>query len=233
MCDEDMPAVFQYFTKVSSLPSLPVLPSFSLVLLPLFDASVCPQEALCDEDAGGLDPKDPNRPRFTLQELRDVLHERNELKAKVFLLQEELAYYKRCSHTSKLTRFNSKLLIIMTVCFCSEETEDEMVTPSPSPSPDLRTRSRSAAQPESGIKRLYVALARFHLLLLLLLRHTCSLPAVTLRFKSVTQITLHALSDYNEPCMLKHLHITLQDTCKLNLCSSLSDNILLPLRVHT
>ena len=42
-----------------------------------------------------VDLKDPNRPRFTLQELRDVLHERNELKSKVFLLQEELAYYKR------------------------------------------------------------------------------------------------------------------------------------------
>ncbi|XP_029940318.1 RILP-like protein 1 isoform X2 [Salarias fasciatus] len=102
MCHEDMPAVFQYFTK----------------------------EALCDEDPAGLDPKDPNRPRFTLQELRDVLHERNELKAKVFLLQEELAYYK------------------------SEEAEDELVTPSPSPSPEMRTRSRSSAQPESGIKRL-------------------------------------------------------------------------------
>ncbi|KAJ4925913.1 hypothetical protein JOQ06_008099, partial [Pogonophryne albipinna] len=102
MCDEDMPAVFQYFTK----------------------------EALCEDETGGLDPKDPNRPRFTLQELRDVLHERNELKAKVFLLQEELAYYK------------------------SEETEDDMVTPSPSPSPELRSRSRSSAQPESGIKRL-------------------------------------------------------------------------------
>ncbi|XP_035523251.1 RILP-like protein 1 isoform X3 [Morone saxatilis] len=102
MCDEDMPAVFQYFTK----------------------------EALCEEEAGGLDLKDPNRPRFTLQELRDVLHERNELKAKVFLLQEELAYYK------------------------SDETEDEIVTPSPSPSPELRSRSRSSAQPESGIKRL-------------------------------------------------------------------------------
>ncbi|XP_078127403.1 RILP-like protein 1 isoform X3 [Sander vitreus] len=88
------------------------------------------EEAMCDEDTGGLDPKDPNRPRFTLQELRDVLHERNELKAKVFLLQEELAYYK------------------------SDETEDEIVTPSPSPSPELRTRSRSSAQPESGIKRL-------------------------------------------------------------------------------
>ncbi|XP_054469075.1 RILP-like protein 1 isoform X3 [Anoplopoma fimbria] len=87
------------------------------------------EEALCEEETGGLDPKDPNRPRFTLQELRDVLHERNELKAKVFLLQEELAYYK------------------------SEEAEDEM-TPFPSPSPELRTRSRSSAQPESGIKRL-------------------------------------------------------------------------------
>lgn len=54
------------------------------------------QEALCDEESAGPDLKDPNRPRFTLQELRDVLHERNELKAKVFLLQEELAYYKRC-----------------------------------------------------------------------------------------------------------------------------------------
>lgn len=43
-----------------------------------------------------MDLKDPNRPRFTLQELRDVLHERNELKSRVFLLQEELLYYKRC-----------------------------------------------------------------------------------------------------------------------------------------
>ncbi|XP_054469077.1 RILP-like protein 1 isoform X4 [Anoplopoma fimbria] len=107
MCDDDMPAVFQYFTK----------------------------EALCEEETGGLDPKDPNRPRFTLQELRDVLHERNELKAKVFLLQEELAYYK------------------------SEEAEDEM-TPFPSPSPELRTRSRSSAQPESGIKRLFSFFSR-------------------------------------------------------------------------
>ncbi|XP_044029416.1 RILP-like protein 1 isoform X6 [Siniperca chuatsi] len=94
------------------------------------------EEALCEEESGALDPKDPNRPRFTLQELRDVLHERNELKAKVFLLQEELAYYK------------------------SDETEDEIGTPSPSPSPELRTRSRSSAQPESGIKRLFSFFSR-------------------------------------------------------------------------
>lgn len=94
------------------------------------------EEALYEEESGGLDLKDPNRPRFTLQELRDVLHERNELKAKVFLLQEELAYYK------------------------SDEAEDEIVTPSPSPSPELRTRSRSSAQPESGIKRLFSFFSR-------------------------------------------------------------------------
>ncbi|XP_043952624.1 RILP-like protein 1 isoform X4 [Gambusia affinis] len=108
MCDEDMPGVFQYFTK----------------------------EAMCEEESVGLDPKDPNRPRFTLQELRDVLHERNELKAKVFLLQEELTYYK------------------------SDEVDDDIATPSPSPSPELRTRSRSSTQPESGIKRLFSFFSR-------------------------------------------------------------------------
>ncbi|XP_062268494.1 RILP-like protein 1 isoform X5 [Platichthys flesus] len=94
------------------------------------------EEALCEEEMGGLDPQDPNRPRFTLQELRDVLHERNELKAKVFLLQEELTYYR------------------------SDETVDEAVTPSSSPSPELRTRSRSSPQPESGIKRLFSFFSR-------------------------------------------------------------------------
>ncbi|XP_059894502.1 RILP-like protein 1 isoform X4 [Gadus macrocephalus] len=94
------------------------------------------QEAQGEEEAAGLDQKDPNRPRFTLQELRDVLHERNELKAKVFLLQEELAYYK------------------------SEEADDEEMTSSPSPSPEPRGRGRSTPQPESGIKRLFSFFSR-------------------------------------------------------------------------
>ncbi|XP_067114323.1 RILP-like protein 1 isoform X3 [Osmerus mordax] len=106
MYDEDMSAVFQYFTK----------------------------EALCDEDTAGLDTKDPNRPRFTLQELRDVLHERNELKSKVFMLQEEIAYYK------------------------SEEMEDDTGSQTSSPSPELRARAH--AQPESGIKRLFSFFSR-------------------------------------------------------------------------
>ncbi|KAJ3606063.1 hypothetical protein NHX12_028106 [Muraenolepis orangiensis] len=67
---------------------------------------------------------------YFTKELRDVLHERNELKAKVFLLQEEMAYYK------------------------SEEAEDELMTSSTSPSPEPRSHGRSTPQPESGIKRL-------------------------------------------------------------------------------
>uniref|UniRef100_A0A3B4Y483 RILP-like protein 1 n=1 Tax=Seriola lalandi dorsalis TaxID=1841481 RepID=A0A3B4Y483_SERLL len=69
-----------------------------------------------------------DKPCFTLQELRDVLQERNELKAQVFVLQEELAYYK------------------------SDESEDDIgsivCTSSPPP-----THS-STDQPESGIRRL-------------------------------------------------------------------------------
>ncbi|KAM8886336.1 RILP-like protein 1 isoform 2-T2 [Spinachia spinachia] len=72
--------------------------------------------------------QDSNKPRFTLQELRDVLQEKNELKAQVFLLQEELTHYK------------------------SEEFEDDisfMVCP-PSPPPI----SGSIDQAESGIRSL-------------------------------------------------------------------------------
>ncbi|XP_067910620.1 RILP-like protein 1 isoform X2 [Heterodontus francisci] len=79
-------------------------------------------------DKSLVDLNDPNRPRFTLQELRDVLHERNELKAKVFLLQEEMAYYK------------------------SEESEEDNGPSSPPPTPHVQPKT--ATQPESGIRRL-------------------------------------------------------------------------------
>ncbi|XP_032287427.1 RILP-like protein 2 isoform X2 [Phoca vitulina] len=41
-----------------------------------------------------VDLTDPNRPRFTLQELRDVLQERNKLKSQLLMVQEELQCYK-------------------------------------------------------------------------------------------------------------------------------------------
>ncbi|KAM9118810.1 RILP-like protein 1 isoform 1-T1 [Pangshura tecta] len=89
-------------------------------------------DCLSESEKMALDLKDPNRPRFTLQELRDVLHERNELKSRVFLLQEELLYYK------------------------SEETEEE--TRSPQPTPIIN--SKTSTQPESGIKRLFSFFSR-------------------------------------------------------------------------
>ncbi|KAA0702069.1 RILP-like protein 1 [Triplophysa tibetana] len=42
-----------------------------------------------------VDLKDPNRPCFTKQEVREIIFERNELKANLFLVKEELAYYQR------------------------------------------------------------------------------------------------------------------------------------------
>ncbi|XP_069475782.1 RILP-like protein 1 isoform X2 [Ambystoma mexicanum] len=83
-------------------------------------------EYIFESDTSSMDLKDPNRPRFTLQELRDVLHERNELKAKVFLLQEEVAYYK------------------------SEEAEEENKLTHPTPI----IHSKTQTPQESGIKRL-------------------------------------------------------------------------------
>ncbi|XP_070759696.1 RILP-like protein 1 isoform X2 [Enoplosus armatus] len=80
-----------------------------------------------EEETDSLE-EESDKPRFTLQELRDVLQERNELKAQVFVLQEELAYYR------------------------SEEFEDDVssivCTPSPPP------YSSCTDQPESGIRRL-------------------------------------------------------------------------------
>ncbi|XP_008589592.1 PREDICTED: RILP-like protein 1 [Galeopterus variegatus] len=90
------------------------------------------EECVSDAEKVAMDLKDPNRPRFTLQELRDVLHERNELKSKVFLLQEELAYYK------------------------SEEMEEENRILQP---PHI-AHPRMSPQPESGIKRLFSFFSR-------------------------------------------------------------------------
>lgn len=90
------------------------------------------EDPIFDSDKTLFDLKDSNRPRFTLQELRDVLHERNELKAKVFMLQEEIAYYK------------------------SEETDEETKLPQTSPI----IHSRAPNPQESGIKRLFSFFSR-------------------------------------------------------------------------
>uniref|UniRef100_A0A668VQ79 RILP-like protein 2 n=1 Tax=Oreochromis aureus TaxID=47969 RepID=A0A668VQ79_OREAU len=49
-----------------------------------------------------VDLTDPNRPRFTMQELKEVLQERNQLKAQLMVAQEELQLYKSWKHSSIL-----------------------------------------------------------------------------------------------------------------------------------
>uniref|UniRef100_A0A1A8VAT7 RILP-like protein 1 n=1 Tax=Nothobranchius furzeri TaxID=105023 RepID=A0A1A8VAT7_NOTFU len=78
------------------------------------------------EESDNSEPES-DKPRFTLEELRDVLQERNELKAQMFLLQEELAYYK------------------------NEEFEDDI---NPSVCTASASQATSADQPESGIRRI-------------------------------------------------------------------------------
>ncbi|KAK2191729.1 hypothetical protein NP493_47g06040 [Ridgeia piscesae] len=52
------------------------------------------EERLSLEGKMVVDLTDPNRPRFTLSELRDVLQERNELKTRLLEVEEELHQYK-------------------------------------------------------------------------------------------------------------------------------------------
>ncbi|XP_015931230.1 RILP-like protein homolog isoform X2 [Parasteatoda tepidariorum] len=50
-----------------------------------------------------IDLDDPNRPRFTLDELRHILFERNDLKAKVSDLEDELSLHKQKNFPSSLS----------------------------------------------------------------------------------------------------------------------------------
>ncbi|XP_075928760.1 RILP-like protein 1 isoform X1 [Petromyzon marinus] len=96
-----------------------------------------------------VDLKDPNRPRFTLQELREVLQERNELKAKLFLLQEELVYYKSHNHPW-MSGVRKRLRGFFPV------SEDSDLDPSPPgrPLPSQHAIVKPSPQ-DSGIRRLF------------------------------------------------------------------------------
>nr|XP_029534007.1 RILP-like protein 1 isoform X4 [Oncorhynchus nerka] len=114
-------------------PSKSVMTVLTPVSAKCFESEESPPVlSLCDKDqeeeADVLDQKESDRPHFTLEELRDVLKERNELKAQVFMLREELIYYK------------------------SEELENEIYGINLDPS--LQSQPAATEQPDSGIKRL-------------------------------------------------------------------------------
>lgn len=54
--------------------------------------------------------KDPDNPRFTLNELKDILTERNTLKSKLIEIEEELTYYKSKYAIARLILFPCALL---------------------------------------------------------------------------------------------------------------------------
>ncbi|XP_064882731.1 RILP-like protein 1 isoform X4 [Oncorhynchus nerka] len=115
-------------------PSKSVMTVLTPVSAKCFESEESPPVlSLCDKDqeeeADVLDQKESDRPHFTLEELRDVLKERNELKAQVFMLREELIYYK------------------------SEELENEIYGINLDPS--LQSQPAATEQPDSGIKRLF------------------------------------------------------------------------------
>lgn len=56
---------------------------------------VCLLKQITGPDKLVIDLKDPNRPRFTMQELKEVLQERNQLKAQLLVAHEELQLCKR------------------------------------------------------------------------------------------------------------------------------------------
>ncbi|KAK3927371.1 RILP-like protein-like protein [Frankliniella fusca] len=72
------------------------------------------------------DKDDPNRPRFTTQELKDILHERNELKARVSDLEDELEMYRPKDPPKRSTAFVPSLfplhrLPLPQMCVADEE----------------------------------------------------------------------------------------------------------------
>ncbi|XP_014026800.1 RILP-like protein 2 isoform X1 [Salmo salar] len=63
------------------------------------ESSVGKEEQTLGPNKLVVDMKDPNRPRFTMQELKEVLQERNQLKAQLLVAQEELQLYKSGVHS--------------------------------------------------------------------------------------------------------------------------------------
>lgn len=102
--------------------------------------SVTSEESTSQENIGPnkliVDLKDPNRPRFTMQELKEVLQERNQLKAQLMVAQEELQLYK------------SGVL-------SSEQTMVEINLDTPSPSEPSPTNTVEDNKEKSTIQKLF------------------------------------------------------------------------------
>ncbi|XP_066292859.1 RILP-like protein 1 isoform X4 [Branchiostoma lanceolatum] len=102
-----------------------------------------------------IDLSDPERPRFTMTELRSVLQEKNELKIRLMEVEDELSKYK-----NKLTKSTQTLPgevfpetnTVWTQTYNEDETD--------APVPDLPEPTAQQPQQESGIKKLFSFFSR-------------------------------------------------------------------------
>ncbi|CAH1977779.1 unnamed protein product [Acanthoscelides obtectus] len=83
------------------------------------------------------DLDDPNRPRFTTQELKDILHERNELKARVSDLEDELETYRPKNKAETLKKLVPMIDKIEIACDKLLSTNKTAAQPALSPVVDL------------------------------------------------------------------------------------------------
>jgi hypothetical protein len=68
-------------------------------------------ETLCEQRQQiFFDPKDPDRPRYSLAELQQVIFKRNELQARLDEVEDELQYYKCVSCYDEEIKFDYKMI---------------------------------------------------------------------------------------------------------------------------
>jgi len=91
-----------------------------------------------------IDLKDPNRPRFTLNELREVLFERNELKTKLLETEEELSRLNPQSHQEDF------------------DSDDDAPVQGPLPKEPDEKLNPWVKKEESGIRKLFGFLKKRH-----------------------------------------------------------------------
>lgn len=95
-----------------------------------------------------VDLTDPNRPRFTMQELKEVLQERNQLKAQLMVAQEELQLFKRWGWTmpspSAITHLCQRLRFYLS-CL-QRDSATSWATPGRSGSGDARIHRAQSSQ---------------------------------------------------------------------------------------
>ncbi|XP_046449826.1 RILP-like protein homolog isoform X2 [Daphnia pulex] len=122
----------------------------------------------CQNDAPDLtnkiviDINDPNRPRFTIAELKEILCERNELKARVSDLVDELALYrpsKNHSNIERMSPLNSESTASSGDPLASEADESTCDLPVQGPLPyepdDAPWKRPSSRKKDSSIRKLF------------------------------------------------------------------------------